>query len=135
MNLGGGINLPFKVIGAPWIDAEAFAERMNHQKLPGVHFVAYHYRPLYGAMKGKDCHGVKIVIQDKRIYRPVMVQYMLMGILKSLYPKKFQEAVHFIKKIDKELFCKANGNSYMFDILSEQTYVAWPSSAIKRQIV
>ena len=126
VNLGGGINLPFKVIGAPWIDAEAFAERMNHQKLPGVHFVAYHYRPLYGAMKGKDCHGVKIVIVDKKTYRPVMVQYMLLGILKSLYPKKFQEAVHFIKKIDKELFCKANGNSYMFDVLSQQTYVAWP---------
>jgi uncharacterized protein YbbC (DUF1343 family) len=126
VNLGGGINLPFKVVGAPWIDAEVFAEKLNAQKLPGVHFLPFHYRPFYGAMKGKDCHGVKIVILDKAIYRPMMVQYMILGILKSLYPKKFEEAIHHLKKVDKELFCKANGNSFMLEVLSQQLYVAWP---------
>lgn len=126
LNLGGGINLPFKVIGAPWIDAENFAAKLNEQKLPGVQFAPFHYRPFYGSMKGKDCHGVKIVVRDRATYRPMNVQYMLLGVLKSLYPKKFEEALHHLKKTDKELFCKANGNSFMLELLNKEQYVAWP---------
>lgn len=125
VNLGGGIHLPFKVIGAPWIDAELFANKLNAQNLPGVHFVPFHYRPYFGAMKGKECHGVKIIAMDKTSYRPLMVQYMLLGMLKSLYPKKFEEALHNLKKTDKDLFCQVNGNRTMLEIVHKEPYVAW----------
>ncbi len=126
VNIGGGINLPYKIVGATWIDGEEFALKLNEQKLPGVTFAPFHYRPFFGAMKGKDCHGVKIIIRDRSVYRPLMVQYMLIGVLKSLYPKRFDEMVKNLKKVEKELFCKANGNGFMLDLLGKELYVAWP---------
>ena len=35
VNIGVGYTLPFKVIGAPWINGEEFATKLNQQKLPG----------------------------------------------------------------------------------------------------
>ncbi|MBS3904733.1 MAG: DUF1343 domain-containing protein [Simkania sp.] len=125
VNIGGGINLPYKIVGAPWVNADELADKLNKQKLPGVVFVPFHYRPYYGAMKGKDCHGVQIVVRDKTAYRPLMVQYMMIGVLKSLYPHEFKQAVRSLKNVEKELFCKANGNRFMLDQLSQETYISW----------
>jgi len=36
VNIGVGYTLPFKCVGAPWIDGEAFAEQLNAQNFPGV---------------------------------------------------------------------------------------------------
>ena len=35
---GRGTTRPFELVGAPWIDAEAFAAALNALHLPGVHF-------------------------------------------------------------------------------------------------
>ena len=35
---GRGTTRPFELIGAPWIDAEALAEKLASYELPGVHF-------------------------------------------------------------------------------------------------
>ena len=48
INSGIGYTLPFKLVGAPWIDARAFAQKLNAQKFPGVHFQAFYFRPIYG---------------------------------------------------------------------------------------
>ena len=51
-NIGIGFTLPFKVVGAPWIKANEFAEKLNSQKLPGIYFQPFHYKPFYGLYKG-----------------------------------------------------------------------------------
>jgi len=38
VNIGIGYTLPFKLVGAPWVEAEKFADALNQQKLPGVYF-------------------------------------------------------------------------------------------------
>src|SRR5579872_3298425 len=55
LNIGIGFTLPFKVVGAPWVDAKEFADKLNAQKLPGVHFQPFHFRPFWGLYKGLDC--------------------------------------------------------------------------------
>ena len=35
---GRGTTRPFELIGAPWVDAEALADKLASYKLPGVHF-------------------------------------------------------------------------------------------------
>jgi len=121
-NIGIGFTLPFKVVGAPWIKGKDFAEKLNSQKLPGVHFQPFHFRPFWGLYKGLDCQGVLIQITDKKIYRPVAVQYLILGILKSMYPKEFMER---IKGAKKDLFCKANGTEMVYQILIEEKFPAW----------
>jgi uncharacterized protein YbbC (DUF1343 family) len=123
LNIGIGFTLPFKIVGAPWIDAKEFADKLNAQKLPGVHFHPYHFRPFYGLYKGADCQGVLIQISDSKIYKPLSVQFLLLGMLKSIYPKEFSKRLAETKK--KDLFCKANGTSAIYEILLNEKYPAW----------
>lgn len=124
VNTGIGYTLPFKVIGAPWIDAKLFAENLNRQKFPGVFFEPFYYRPFYGRFANEDCEGVLIVITDPLVYKPVSSQYLLIGMLKSLYPSKFKEALS--NSVDrKNMFCKVNGTDKIYRIISEEKNIVW----------
>lgn len=124
VNIGIGYTLPFKVVGAPWIDAAFFAQRLNDQHFPGVYFYAFHYRPFFGKFANEDCHGVLIVITNPSLYLPVTTQYLLIGMLKSLYPKQFQ-AISALTQQQINLFNKVNGTAEIYQILKQDTYVAW----------
>ncbi len=124
VNIGIGYTLPFKILGAPWIEAQSFAERLNEQKLPGVIFLPFHFKPFYGKYQGENCHGVMINITDEKKFRPLMVQYLLIGMLKSLYP---QEVLAHLEKssFQKKLFCMANGNEEIYRLMKTEKYPAW----------
>lgn len=132
VNIGIGYTLPFKLVGAPWIDADQFAETLNKQKSPGVHFEPFHYRPFFGKFAQKDCQGVLIVITDREVFRPVSTQYMIMGILKNLYPKEFKEALQ-AAKAKVEIFHKANGTDEVFKLMNESTHIIWPLKALHQE--
>ncbi|MES2345503.1 MAG: DUF1343 domain-containing protein [Chlamydiota bacterium] len=125
VNIGIGYTLPFKLVGAPWINAKEFAEALNAQKLSGVRFLPFHYRPFFGSQRGNNCQGIKIVITNPATYRPLMIQYLILGVLKTLYPKQFEEALAKITSSQKELFCKASGNAAMLDWIEKEKYIAW----------
>jgi len=125
VNIGVGYTLPFKIVGAPWIDAEQFASALNEQHIRGVHFLPFHYRPFYGSLKGIECHGVKICITDLSEYKPLTAQYFLIGLLKTLYPEKFLSQLATISDSSKNLFNKANGNDAMIKYISEERYISW----------
>lgn len=125
VNIGVGYTLPFKVVGAPWIDAQSFATTLNAKKYAGVQFRPIYYRPFFGSFAEKDCQGVQIVITDKKQFKPVETQYLLLGTLKSLYPEKFDKALK--ESADrKEMFCKANGTDKVYKMLVEEKYVVFP---------
>src|SRR3954469_19798078 len=42
---GRGTTRPFELVGAPWLDGEALAERMNQVGLRGVHFRPVNFEP------------------------------------------------------------------------------------------
>ncbi len=125
VNIGVGYTLPFKVVGAPWIDADCFARALNAQKLPGVRFVPFYYAPFFGLYHQQVCGGVRIIITNSDVYSPVAAQYMLMGILKSLYPEQVEKRLSKIDAQKKELFCKACGSAVVLETLSKEKYAAW----------
>lgn len=125
VNIGVGYTLPFKVIGAPWIDADQFSNVLNAQNIQGVKFTPIHYRPFFGSFKGLDCHGVKIHITDNKSYKPLTVQYFLLGILKSLYPKIVNEKLSNLRLGQKLLYCQAMGNETMFKVVTTEKYISW----------
>lgn len=132
LNIGVGYSLPFKVIGAPWIHAEQFAQKLNEQKYPGVHFQPFHYRPFFGRFSGETCHGVLIVITDPKNYLPVSTQYLLIGILKILYPVEFKEAIK--QSVDRiEPFNKVNGTDEVYRMIRDEPYVTWKLRSIHRK--
>lgn len=132
VNIGIGYTLPFKLVGAPWIEADKFAETLNKQRFPGVHFEPFHYRPFFGKFAHKDCQGVLIVITDRQTFLPVTTQYMIMGILKTLYPKEFKEALT-AAKAKMEVFNKANGTDEVYRLMNENTHIVWPLKALHQE--
>lgn len=131
VSIGVGYPLPFKVIGAPWIDADAFAKKLNAQNFPGVKFLPFHFQPFYGCYSRQECHGVLIIITDQNAYLPVTTQYLLIGMLKSLYPKRFEEA---LKKAShrKEMFCKVNGTDEIWRLMEQEHYIVWKLKDLDR---
>lgn len=132
VNIGIGYTLPFKLVGAPWIKAERFAQTLNNQKFPGVHFEPFYYRPFYGKFAHEDCQGILIVITNTEVYKPVTTQYMIMGILKSLYPKEFKEAI-LAAKGREGIFCKANGTDEVYKIITEVPHIVWPLKTLHQK--
>ncbi|MCI0381849.1 MAG: DUF1343 domain-containing protein [Chlamydiae bacterium] len=125
VNIGIGYTMPFKLIGAPWINGIQLAEKLNKQKLPGVHFVPICYRPFYGKFKGELCQGVKIVITDFKSYYPMKTQYLLIGMLKTIYPKEFKKRLQELSNDERKMFCHINGNEKIYYLLLHEKYAAW----------
>lgn len=132
VSIGIGYTLPFKIVGAPWIDAKKFAVALNAQKFPGVHFEPFHYKPFYGKFAHKECQGVLIAITDRLSYKPVSTQYLIIGILKGLYPSKFKDAVQNSKD-RKEMFCKVTGTEGIYRIITEENNIVWKLKAFNEK--
>lgn len=124
VNIGIGYTLPFKLVGAPWIDAKGFAKKLNEQQFPGVHFEPFFFRPFYGRFAHEDCQGILIVVTDPLKYKPVSTQYLIIGMLKSLYPAEFMKAVESAKG-RKEMFCKVNGTEEVYKLVAESKNIVW----------
>lgn len=127
VNIGIGYTLPFKLVGAPWIEANKLAEALNHQKLPGIYFQPYHYRPFFGKYKLENCQGVRLLITDPNLFLPVTTQFTMMGVLKSLYPKQYHESITQLLANSslRDVFNKLNGSEEVLDILSKEKYIIW----------
>ena len=124
VNIGIGYTLPFKVVGAPWINAKKFAAELNKQKFPGVYFEPFYYKPFYGRFAHEECEGVLIVVTNPLIYKPVSTQYLLIGLLKSLYPTKFKDAL-MMASDRKSMFNKVNGTDKIYKMISEEKNIVW----------
>lgn len=132
VNIGIGYTLPFKVVGAPWIDANRFATALNAQKFPGVSFQPFYYRPFYGRFSQENCQGVLIMVTDPSKFKPVSTQYLLIGLLKSLYPEKFQDAIAAAKARRKTL-CKVNGTEEVVRMITEESNIVWKLRALHQK--
>lgn len=132
VSMGVGYTLPFKLIGAPWINAEELAHHLNKEKLAGVFFQPYHYRPFFGKFKLENCQGVRIIISDSQCFLPMTTQYTILGVLKRLYPKEFEKAIAALEgsQVNKDLFDKLNGDKELFRLLKEERYVIWKLRAL-----
>lgn len=132
VNIGIGYTLPFKLIGAPWINATEFTKQLNGQKFPGVHFEPFYYRPFYGKFAHEDCQGALIVVNDPLKFKPVATQYLIIGILKGMYPTQFQNAL-IASKSRKEMFCKVNGTEEVYTVMAESKNIVWKLRALHKK--
>jgi uncharacterized protein YbbC (DUF1343 family) len=86
---GRGTTRPFELIGAPWVDAEKFAQEMNARKLPGVHFRAAVFEPTFQKHAKKTCGGCQIHVLDRQAFRPVLTGAALIDQVRAANPKEF----------------------------------------------
>ena len=89
---GRGSDNPFEQTGAPWLRAQEVADSMNVRHLPGVRFVAVDFAVLPTGRKfpGQTIHGVRMVVTDREIYRPIATTMRLIEMIRRLHPNDFQ---------------------------------------------
>ncbi|MBS0621855.1 MAG: DUF1343 domain-containing protein [Verrucomicrobia bacterium] len=124
VSLGVGYTLPFQVVGAPWINGDQLAQSLNSQNFPGIRFQPYRFRPFFGRCQGKECRGVRLVVTDPVRYRPVATQFLILGLLKSLYPTEFERYLTNTP-LAEELFCKSIGSSEALEIIRKEEFISW----------
>lgn len=90
VSVGRGTDRPFHVIGAPYIDAEAFLRALRAAELPGVAFSEVTFVPDAAPHQGKECHGVSATITDPLAFRPVLTGLTLARVLGRQHPKQWQ---------------------------------------------
>jgi uncharacterized protein YbbC (DUF1343 family) len=90
LSVGRGTPTPFGWIGAPWLDAETLAQRMNAALLEGVEFSAETRAPTKEPYAGRAIPGVRIRIVDRDAVKPLRVFVQLAASLRDLHPKEFQ---------------------------------------------
>jgi uncharacterized protein YbbC (DUF1343 family) len=86
---GRGTTRPFELIGAPWIDAEGFARRMNALDLKGVHFRPAVFEPTFQKHAKQTCGGCQIHVTNRSEFRPVLVGVALIAMFHEVNPERF----------------------------------------------
>jgi len=105
---GRGTTRPFEIVGAPFVDAGALAERMNALALPGVRFRPVWFTPSFSKHAGTPCAGVQLHIHDRDAFRPVRTGIALLVAIHALHPGEFA----FLPG-DPSFFDKLAGNSWI----------------------
>ena len=63
---GRGTTRPFELIGAPWLDGEQLAARMNGVGLEGVHFRPAIFEPTFQKHARTTCGGCQIHVTSRQ---------------------------------------------------------------------
>jgi uncharacterized protein YbbC (DUF1343 family) len=86
---GRGTTRPFELVGAPWIEAERFAETMNALELPGVYFRPAVFEPTFQKYAKLACAGAQLHVTDREAFRPVITGAALIHAFRRMDPQKF----------------------------------------------
>jgi uncharacterized protein YbbC (DUF1343 family) len=87
---GRGTTRPFELIGAPYVEAEEYARRLNGLGFEGVYFRATVFRPTFQKHAGLGCGGVQIHVTDRESFRPVEVGVATVKTAYEMYAEHFR---------------------------------------------
>lgn len=86
---GRGTTRPFEFIGAPYLDAYEFTDRLNGAGLKGARFRPVWFRPIFDKHQGKLCAGVQVHVVDRRAFQPYATGLAILKAAHELRPKEF----------------------------------------------
>jgi uncharacterized protein YbbC (DUF1343 family) len=90
MSEGRGTTRPFELVGAPYIDAEQFADALLELNLPGVYFRACAFVPTFQKHAGWGCGGVQIHVTDRVTFEPAITGIAIVKTAFDMYRDEFR---------------------------------------------
>jgi uncharacterized protein YbbC (DUF1343 family) len=90
MSEGRGTTKPFELVGAPYIDADRYADVLNGLKLPGVYFRSCVFMPTFQKHANKACGGVQIHVTDRDSFEPALAGVAVVKTAFDMYPHDFK---------------------------------------------
>jgi len=86
---GRGTTKPFEIVGAPWIDPEAFVADLNGRELPGVRFRPALFEPTFHKHAAVPCGGCQIHVTDRQVFRAVETGVAVIDAARRAGPDRF----------------------------------------------
>lgn len=90
ISVGRGTDTPFEVVGAPWVDAIAFAQYLNARAIDGVRFVPVNFTPSSSNYANEKCGGVNIAVTDRNALDAPELGAEIASALQKLYPNQYK---------------------------------------------
>ena len=87
---GRGTTRPFEIVGAPFLNAQEYARRLNKLALPGTYFRANNFLPTFQKHSQKPCGGVQIQVLDRAIFKPFLTGVALIQVAYGLAQAEFR---------------------------------------------
>lgn len=87
---GRGTTRPFEWVGAPYLDAHAYARALNRLRLPGAHFRPARFLPTFHKWAGRLCGGVQVHVTDRARFKPFLTGLALVAAARRLAPGAFR---------------------------------------------
>jgi uncharacterized protein YbbC (DUF1343 family) len=89
LSVGRGTDLPFHMIGAPWLDTTTVLRRLRQARLPGVAFEGTRFTPINpgdGKFPNVSVVGIRLRIVDRATYDPTRTAVHLLATLQAVHP-------------------------------------------------
>ncbi len=106
---GRGTTRPFELFGAPWIDGDELAAKLNGLGLPGVIFRAAWFTPTFSKFAGQLCGGCQVQVTDRAAFRSFEAFLQVVEAIRDMAPGKFE--------FHKDYFDKVMGTSRVREAL------------------
>ena len=90
ISVGRGTDIPFQLVGAPWIDAATLAAYLNAREIAGARFVPVTFTPNASVFSGQRCGGVSIILTDREALDAPELGLEIASALHHLYPDHFK---------------------------------------------
>ena len=99
---GRGTTKPFEFIGAPFIDAKAWADKLNSLGLEGVTFRPIYFTPTFEDYANTLCGGVQPHVTDRDKFSACKTALAMIYTIKELYPSqvKLQSYLKTLSGVD-----------------------------------
>ncbi|MCX7019501.1 MAG: DUF1343 domain-containing protein [bacterium] len=85
---GRGTTNPFELIGAPFINTQAYADRLTSLALPGVRFDPATFTPASSKWSGKTCGGARVTVTNRDVFEPVRAGMIMLQTAYQMYPSQ-----------------------------------------------
>lgn len=87
---GRGTDAPFRILGAPFVDGEAFFQWFSELSLPGISAEPVKFTPSASKYNGIPCEGIRLHVTDEVTIHPVELGIRLIRLLQERYPNNLQ---------------------------------------------
>ena len=118
---GRGTDRPFEQFGAPWLKAAEVVRVMNERKLPGITFeaVTLNVASTAGKHPGLTIPGIRYVITDRLVYRPVRTTLLMIEEIKRQHPRDFAFGAYIDRLTGSDKVRQAVTNGTLDALLAE----------------
>ncbi|WP_049972683.1 exo-beta-N-acetylmuramidase NamZ family protein [Haladaptatus cibarius] len=118
---GRGTTKPFELVGAPWIDADAWATELSEQGLDGVAFRPAYFSPTFSKHERENVTGVQVHVLDRDTVNPVTVG---LTVLASAFMA--DDRCEWIEYDDGFFVDKLAGGSYLRETIDDADTASEP---------